>query len=218
MTLAHGIMQYFSFIGNFQQITNSKIGRYKKILEINEAGNLHSILNQFKNYKFAEYPEIDIQNLPYSDNTFDIIVHSDTLEHVKYTSSAMEECKRVLKNDGVLFYTIPIVNGRMTKRRDNLSKSYHGCQDEDQGDDYLVWTEYGADFWVEVINAGYMEIRIYSLGDLSSIAISAKKVLLKKYKPNKLYFFPIPLKQLIRKIRKKIKTIWNIQEKGLSLN
>jgi len=48
--------------GNFQQINYSILGREKKILEINEAGNLHSILNQFKNYSFAEYPEIDIQN------------------------------------------------------------------------------------------------------------------------------------------------------------
>ena len=191
MTLAHSIMQYFSIKGNFQQIIYSKIGRKKKLLEINEAGNLHEIFKKFKNYVFAEYPMIDIQKLPYKDNSFDIIVHSDTLEHIKNTARALNECYRVLKPNGALFYTIPIINGRMTRRRDNLCKSFHGNQDESQGEDYLVWTEYGADFWVELNKAGFNEIRLFTLGDETSLAICARKVELRNYITKKKCFLKI---------------------------
>jgi SAM-dependent methyltransferase len=183
MTLAHSIFEYFSLKGNFQQIFHTTIGKNKELLEINEAGDLHSIFCSFKNYKFAEYPTVDMQNLPFKDETFDIIVHSDTLEHVKDSAKALKECNRVLKIGGVLFYTIPIIYGRMTMKRAGTSNSYHGSQDEGQGDDYLVWTEYGADFWVEINKAGFNEIRLYSLGDASTIAISAKKSTNKKYLP-----------------------------------
>lgn len=191
MTLAHSIMQYFSLKGNFQQIAYSKIGKSKRLLEINEAGNLHSIFRRFKNYTFAEYPLIDIQKLSYKNETFDIIVHSDTLEHIEDSKQALRECFRVLKNDGFLFYTIPIVTGRMTKRRDGLRNSYHGSQDEGQGDDYLVWTEYGANFWVEIIDAGFTEIRLYTLGDQSSLAICARKIELRNYITQKKRFLKI---------------------------
>lgn len=205
MTLAHSIMQYFSLKGNFQQVRYSRIGKRKKLLEINEAGNLHSILSLFKNYTFAEYPSVDIQNLHYKEETFDIIVHSDTLEHIKDSTQALKECYRVLKNGGVLFYTIPIVTNRLTKRRDGLSKSYHGSQDEHQGDDYLVWTEYGADFWIEIVNAGFNEIRLYTLGDLSSLAISARKTVNENYLPNTFLFSRFQINRINKMIRKTIK-------------
>ncbi len=205
MTLAHSIMQYFSLKGNFQQINYSRLSREKKILEINEAGNIHSILNHFKKYIFAEYPDIDIQKLLYKDETFDIVVHSDTLEHIYDSTQALRECYRVLKNDGVLFYTIPIVTNRLTKRRDGLSKSFHGSQDEDQGDDYIVWTEYGANFWVEIIDAGFTEITLYTLGDTSSLSISAKKVANKNYLPITFLSNRFQLKRIRKYLRKKLK-------------
>lgn len=184
MTLADSIMNHYSYHGQFQQFCYSKYGRRLRILEINEAGNLHSILRFFKHYTFAKYPLVDIHKLPYSDNSFDLIIHSDTLEHVKDSQLALHECWRVLKNGGSLFYTIPIIYGRLTIRRDLLSNSYHGSQHESQGEDFKVYTEYGADFWVEIIKAGFNKISLNTMEDNSSLAICATKCKQNNYNTN----------------------------------
>ncbi len=175
MTLAASIMKQYEYEGAFKDFYRSKVGKKLRLLEINDACNLHSLLSKFKKYTFAAYPHVDIQYMPYSNESFDVIVHSDTLEHVPNSLLGLKECFRTLKKGGKLFYTIPIIYGRLTKKRDGLSNSYHGNQDESQGEDYKVWTEYGADFWVELINAGFKNITINTLEDLSSIAIYASK-------------------------------------------
>lgn len=175
MTLASNIIEHYGLKCRFIDIHKTRFGRKRKLLELNQAGNLHNMLEKFKNHVFAEFPEVDIQALPYDKDEFDIVIHSDTLEHIKNPLTALKECYRVLKPGGVLFYTIPIIYGRMTRRRDLLSNSYHGIQNEQQGEDFKVWTEYGADFWVEIIKAGFKKISLYSIDDLSSISICAQK-------------------------------------------
>jgi SAM-dependent methyltransferase len=202
ITLAASIMNHYSFNGSFKHFIYSKYASKLKMLEINSAGGLHSYLKKFKNYTFAEYPEVDMQNLPYLNDSFDLIVHSDTLEHVENSSKALKECFRVLVNGGVLFYTIPIINSRMTIRRDFLANSYHGLQEELQGDDYKVYTEYGADFWVETINAGFKSVSINTILDLSSLAISAIKKKDKDFQQNFIYSTVPNLKRISKKIKK----------------
>lgn len=53
---------------------------------------------------------IDIQNIPYEDNTFDLIVSSHVLEHVPDDYLALKEFYRVLKNDGKVIILIPSLN------------------------------------------------------------------------------------------------------------
>jgi SAM-dependent methyltransferase len=95
-------------------------GTSKSILEINEAGNLSSILRRLNGHVLAAYPEIDIHCLPYGDASFDIVLHSDTLEHVDNPVHASAECPRVLKPGGALCFTIPIIVGRMSRNRAGL--------------------------------------------------------------------------------------------------
>lgn len=180
MTLADSLLNHFNIKSKFQNIRNSKIINRIRLLEINSAGGLHPYLQQLKNSIFVKYPEVDIQNLPYKDNYFDLIVHSDTLEHVPNSLLGLKECYRVLKTNGCLFYTIPIVHGRLSRRRDSLKNSYHGNQDETQGEDYKVIMEYGADFWIEIFNSGFTEVTISTIEDLSSLAIKATKKLKKE--------------------------------------
>jgi len=175
MTLAASILRQYNFNGVFKDFHKSQTGQKSNILEINEACGLHYYLSKFKKCRYVSYPLVDMQNLPYENFTFDIIIHSDTLEHVKDSLLGLKECFRVLKNNGKIFYTIPIIHERLSKRRDGLPSSYHGIQDETQGEDYKVWTEYGADFWVELIKAGFREISIHTIEDLASIAICATK-------------------------------------------
>jgi len=202
MTLASGIMNHFSFNLSFQNFPYSRIGKNLSILEINEACDLHRVLEQCVNYTYAEFPDVDIQNLPYADNTYDVIVHSDTLEHVENSLLGLKECYRVLKEGGVLFYTIPIIYARLSRRRDTLTNSFHGSQEESQGDDYKVWTEYGADFWVEIINAGFNEITLNTIDDLSSIGICAKKTQLNILKDKSIPYQKLVFRQLKNNLKK----------------
>lgn len=48
-----------------------------------------------------------INNLPFTDNTFDIVVAADVLEHVEEDGQALTEIKRILKPGGFLIATVP---------------------------------------------------------------------------------------------------------------
>ncbi|MEM3374721.1 MAG: class I SAM-dependent methyltransferase [Candidatus Woesearchaeota archaeon] len=49
----------------------------------------------------------DACNLPYKDNFFDVVVSLDVFEHIKDDNKAANEVYRVLKNDGVLIFSVP---------------------------------------------------------------------------------------------------------------
>jgi SAM-dependent methyltransferase len=201
MALAENILNFYSYNGPFIEFAYSRLGRRINVLEINEAGGLHKFLVNFKNITFAKFPEVDIQHLPYKDESYDVIIHSDTLEHIENRYLALEECYRVAKSDGVLFYTIPIINGRMTRDRNGLRDSFHGNQEESQGHDYKVWTEYGSDFWVELFKVGFKEIRLVTVTDQSTISICARKIPYKRYRKNKLILVVKLILMIVRKIK-----------------
>jgi len=124
-----------------------------KVAEINSCGNLHPFLAQLKNLAFSEYPNEDIMHLSYPDNSFDLVLHSEVLEHVQDPEKALNECKRILKKNSICLFTIPLIPGRKTINRVKLdnksnklinlkSPSYHGS---DNREDYLVWWEFGDD-------------------------------------------------------------------------
>jgi len=133
-----------------------------KILEINEAGTLSETLRQFPGHTFASYPEIDMHSMPYPDNSFDLVIHSDTLEHVANPVHALAECRRILKLGGALCFTVPVVVGRLTRGRDGMARSFHG-NPAVNADDYLVHTEFGADVWTHVMQAGFNNVTIHEV-------------------------------------------------------
>jgi SAM-dependent methyltransferase len=94
------------------------------------------------------------------------------LEHVPASKAALEESRRVLKPGGHLFFTVPIVIGRLTSTRHGLPPSYHGTSRANQ-EDCKVQTEYGADFWCEIFQAGFREVTLTSLIFPASVAIHA---------------------------------------------
>ncbi|CAN2227809.1 AdoMet_MTases domain containing protein [Candidatus Nanopelagicaceae bacterium] len=147
--------------------SNKTLNEYSKtlkarrlnILEVNEAGNLHSTLRKFKKLTFAEYPEIDLHDLPYSSDCFDFVIHSDTLEHIERPLVALQQIHRVLKKGGKTIFTTPIIIDRLTRSRSGLPNSYHGASDIID-DGMLVTYEYGADFWKYLAEVGFTDIRI----------------------------------------------------------
>lgn len=121
-------------------------GKDFAILELNEAGSLSAILKRFPGYGFGAYPQVDMHAIPCRDGLFDVVIHSDTLEHVPNPVHALAECRRVLKPGGALCLTVPVVVGRLSRNRDGLPKSHHGNA-ATQADDFVVQTEFGADAW-----------------------------------------------------------------------
>ncbi|MQP64231.1 methyltransferase domain-containing protein [Niveispirillum sp. SYP-B3756] len=144
-----------------------------RILELNEAGSLTPVLRHFPNHVLAKYPEVDIHKMPYADGSFDIVLHSDTLEHVENPVHGLKECRRVLSPGGALCYTVPIVVGRMSRNRAGLSGSYHGGSGVG-ANDLLVHTEYGADAWTQVIEAGFSQVTLTAVDYPAAIAITAR--------------------------------------------
>lgn len=93
----------------------------KNILHIAPEKNLLKIFIQsgFKNYQSGdlftegyEYPDfvknMNILNLPFDENTFDLIICNHVLEHVPNDLDAMKELYRVLKKGGKGILQVPI--------------------------------------------------------------------------------------------------------------
>jgi len=52
---------------------------------------------------------INISNIPFPDNSFDLVFASHVLEHVKHDMKALHEVYRVLKPQGIAVLPVPIV-------------------------------------------------------------------------------------------------------------
>lgn len=143
-----------------------------KILDLNGVPGVSSLLSSLPAYARRNYPEIDIHALPFEDASFDLVIHSDTLEHVAVPVLGLQECGRVLKPGGRLCFTVPIIVGRLTRSRAGLPPSYHGDPEMDAGD-FIVHTEFGADIWTMVFAAGFTDLAMNHIDYPSGIAISA---------------------------------------------
>jgi SAM-dependent methyltransferase len=158
MALAQAILRFYGGSGTFAEFSGGGAAQRLRVLEINEAGGVSAYLARLPGRVFAVFPRVDMQALPYADASFDLVVHSDTLEHVPDPVRALAECRRVLRDGGACVFTVPIIVGRLTRSRAELAPSYHGTADE--GDVYLVQTEFGADAWRWPLAAGFSEVRV----------------------------------------------------------
>ena len=174
MVLAKSITDHFAFNDSLENFTNCKKNHNLNLLEINEAGCLTPFFSKLPGHRLIKYPYHDITNLGFPKNTYDIIIHSDTLEHVQNPIAGLSECRRILKPGGTCFFTIPIIVGRMTRSRHGLPPSFH-TPTANQYSDFLVHTEYGADFWTHIVMAGFAYFSVFLLEYPSAIAIKATK-------------------------------------------
>lgn len=147
------------------------------IAEINSAGTLHPFLSKCPNLRYSEYgstspgiPSESLMCLSYADSSFDLVVTSETLEHVPDLEVALFEIRRVLKPNGVHIFTVPVVWERAATRQraylqngefiHALPPSFHGCRSEKETNgEYLVFYEFGADF-VERCRRTDFDIRV----------------------------------------------------------
>jgi hypothetical protein len=92
--------------------TNKKI----KLLHVAPERNLQNVLSSHPNIDYISADlssplamiKMDITNIPYKDNFFDIIICNHVLEHVQNDYKAMSELHRVLKPGGWAILQVPI--------------------------------------------------------------------------------------------------------------
>ena len=69
---------------------------------------IKEILTKFPTLKITNYVEEDIQNkTSFKNRSLDLIFALDILEHVENPSMAIDEILRILKEDGILFISVP---------------------------------------------------------------------------------------------------------------
>jgi len=172
LALSAAILREYDYNGTLTQFCESSIDL--KILEINPAGNLTKILQKLPGHKLVEYPQFDMTNLAIGSGFYDLVVHSDTLEHVPLPERGLSECFRVLNKHGRCIFTVPVIVDRFTRNRTGLKASYHGRSDV-PAQDQLVYNEFGVDIWKTVIKSGFSSCEIFSFEYPSALTIIAKK-------------------------------------------
>ena len=172
MGLSVAILRELQFQGTLNEFCESAIKI--DILEINTAGNLTPFFKKLASHRLIEYPQFDMLDLNIESNSVNLVVHSDTLEHIPNPERALSECHRVLRNNGKCIFTVPIIVNRMTRSRTGLSPSYHG-QSGIPSQDQIVCTEFGADIWQTILKAGFRSCEIFSYEYPAALVMIARK-------------------------------------------
>lgn len=159
ISLAAGLLRALGAAGTLEAFCRGRPAL--RLLEINTAGFLTPFLRELPGHRLVEFPAFDMMALGLDDGSFDVVVHSDSLEHVPDPVRGLAECRRVLRPGGLCVFTVPIVVGRLTRSREGLPPSHHG-QASTATDDQLVRTEFGADYWKYVLEAGFDSCETYA--------------------------------------------------------
>jgi SAM-dependent methyltransferase len=174
IALAAALMRTRGFAGLLADFVRDPAQQALRVLELNDAGTLHPLLAQLPGNRLGSFPEVDMTRLPFEDGSYDIVIHSDTLEHVANPIQGLKECRRVLAPGGAAVFTVPTVIGRLTRSRKGLPPSYHGAADSaDPG--MLVHTEFGADVWTFVLGTGFASCELVPFVFPAGLAVIARR-------------------------------------------
>jgi SAM-dependent methyltransferase len=144
------------------------------LVEINAVGALHRFLERLPRLRYTEYAVggEDIQSLSYADESFDLVLTSDTLEHVPEWQRALAESRRVLRGGGRHILTVPLVPTRARTLDVRTNGWYHGrgrgpYAARRRQPDYKVYTVFGLDF-LDALRAAHFEPEVH-FGDAASV-------------------------------------------------
>lgn len=159
---------------NLAELVQDVSFRKLQVTEVNACGGIHQFLIKHPHMIYSEYLPEDknirsenLHALTYPDSSFDLVLDSDTLEHVPNYKLALREIHRVLKPSGKHIFTIPLLWDRKTRRRAKFDKTekinylvapaYHGSSH----DNNLVWTDFGYDILNDLDGAGFKTKVLY---------------------------------------------------------
>jgi SAM-dependent methyltransferase len=108
-----------------------------------------------------------LERLTFPDASFDVVLTSDVLEHVRLEARAHREIRRVLKPGGVYVFTVPHFRDRPTLERvrivdendpsrdeDVLPREYHGDANSEEGR-ALAYRSFGIDLDEKLRGLGF---------------------------------------------------------------
>jgi len=145
---------------SFRCLCQNSEFRKLKVAEINGCDKLHAFLRDLPHLKYSEYgsgfagvPSEDLTALSYPDREFDLVITSDSLEHVPDFDRSLREIRRVLKPGGLHVFTIPVVWDRPSRKRAymegcrivHILPPVHHGEPSTNSDDYLAFNDFGAD-------------------------------------------------------------------------
>lgn len=118
----------------------------------------------------------NLEELTFSDESIDIHVSQDVLEHVHHPERVFSEIARTLRPGGAHIFTVPLVNkGRPSEFRIAVKESgkvsyikppiYHGNPISDEGS--LVTVDWGFDICRHIHDACGLYTQIFHIDDLS---------------------------------------------------
>lgn len=160
--------------------------RSLRVAEFNIIDGIHAYLSQLPELAYSEFHEgadpgnvfhgircEDLTRLTYGDESFDLVLSSETLEHVPDLSRALGEIRRVLRPGGRHIFTVPQLPvvlktfARAVLRPDGTLEHRARPIRHPGGDvGYPVFTEFGADFSEILQRAGFeVEIRFGPISD-----------------------------------------------------
>lgn len=174
MALGAAILRCLGQGGPLTRALDGDAARRLRVLEINRVAGLSDVIAALPRYRQVAYPAIDLMALDLPDASVDLVLHSDTLEHVAEPRRALAECRRVLAPGGFCCFTVPVVVGRLTRSRAGLPNSYHGAPGIEL-EDFVVRYEFGADVWTHVLEAGFTACELVSVDYPGGVAIKAQR-------------------------------------------
>jgi SAM-dependent methyltransferase len=109
----------------------------------------------------------DVQRLTYADASFDLVTHTEVLEHVPDDARAFAELHRVMRPGATMLFTVPLYGGYPTVERARLrhgaiehlmEPAYH--IDPLRGEGILAFRDYGLDIADRLRAAGFADARV----------------------------------------------------------
>ena len=132
------------------------------MIEINPGQKLVAFSSDASQICASFVSELDMQGMSFADSSIDVIIHSDTLEHVPDSKAALKECHaRFEAGRPFVLYCADCcrpLDPDAARIATELSR-----EPGVNRDDCIVQTEYGADFWCEIFDAGFREVTLTSL-------------------------------------------------------
>lgn len=132
----------------------------------------------------------DAGQLSFDDGSLDIVISNEVFEHVPDPWRAITETSRVLRPDGVLFFTIPFDPSRARTRAraeligddvvHHLPAEHHG--NPATGADSLVFTDFGWDFIDAFPAHGFARCDVISYWSLELGLLGANNILFRARK------------------------------------
>ena len=174
----------------------------KKIYELSTRGAFFEFLTKnAANVIFSEYMDDvkpgdsingvlcqDVQHLTFDSGKFDVCTSTEVFEHVPDDISGFKEIFRVLQDNGVFIFTVPLHDTDKTVNRVSLENGkmvylmkpeYHDDSIRGVGK-VLVYRDYGRDIVEKLLSVGFLKVEIIKESDSAGFGYKKDVIVARK--------------------------------------